>query len=62
MRCGTQLVNEGENVSQMISACGEPTWNNGSTVFYKNKDSDGMNYTIHVGDSGLIDDIQFSRG
>jgi hypothetical protein len=62
MRCGTHLINEGDNVARMVALCGQPTTNTFSNVTYINKDGDGMNYYIHVDTNGIIDDIQFSRG
>lgn len=61
MRCGTQLINEGDTYGELIATCGQPTSDTLSTVIYINKDGDGMNYYIHCDNSGAIDDIKFSR-
>jgi len=61
MRCGTHLINEGGNVSHMLSLCGQPTYSNFSTYYYENKDGDGMHYIVHVNSSGFIDNIEFNR-
>lgn len=62
MRCGTKLINEGDSVARMLDVCGQPTVNRGQYVVYINKDQDGMTYTIHSNEMGIIDDITFSRG
>ena len=60
MRCGSELVSEGDTVSNMIALCGTPQ-GFGQDLRYLNKDSDGMNYYIHASGSGIIDSIKFSR-
>jgi len=55
MRCGTHLINEGDTISRMISACGTPSQNNYSDVIYDNLN--GWKYHIHVGPDGIIDNI-----
>ncbi len=62
MRCGTHLINEGDNIARVIQLCGEPSYNNYSMVVYSNKDGDGMDYSLHVNASGIVDSITFSRG
>ncbi len=62
MRCGTSLVNEGDNVARMVALCGEPTYNYGQSIGYINKDGHGMDYFIHTDANGVIDNITFNRG
>ncbi len=63
MRCGTHIIQEGDDVTLLIQYCGIgelTTWSSGTHV-YVNKDGDGMNYYVHVGDNGIIDRITFHR-
>jgi len=61
MRCGNELILEGDTVIKMTKVCGQPD-QYGQNIIYLNKDSDGMNYFIHSDAAGIIDDIQSSRG
>jgi len=61
MRCGNILITEGDQKVQLLQACGQPSSNDGSVIIYLNKDRDGMNYYIHTGTDGTIDNITFSR-
>lgn len=61
-RCGTHLINEGDDVSRMVDLCGEPEYSRGQTKTYINKDGNGMDYTVHVDSNGVIDDVEFNRG
>jgi len=56
IRCGNQLINEGDTISRLLEACGTPSQNNFSNVIYNNKD--GWRYQIHVGPDGIIDNIE----
>jgi hypothetical protein len=60
IRCGNDLVLEGDSVAKLIQVCGQPN-QDGQNIVYINKNNDGMNYSIHVDSNGIIDDIQFSR-
>ncbi len=61
IRCGNELILEGESIVKLVEVCGQPQ-QLGQNIIYINKDSDGMNYYIHVNANGIIDDIQASRG
>ena len=61
MRCGNQLILEGDRVEKVISACGEPTSDSLSTLGYHNLDGSGMSYYIHI-DNGVVERIDFTRG
>ena len=63
MRCGNELIMEGDNQQKVLQYCGIPAlihW--GDTWTYVNYEGHGMTYTIHFGTDGLIDSINFSRG
>ncbi len=61
MRCGANLILEGDTTQKMISFCGTPSSNTINDISYTNKDGDGGNYYIHVDNNGIINDIEFSR-
>lgn len=60
MRCGNALILEGDHVSKLIRACGEPTsrYDRGH-LFYHN--ADGGNDIITVSETGFITDVSFTR-
>ncbi len=62
MRCGTNLINEGDSRMRMLELCGSPSENTFSNITYLNKDNDGMNYYVHIDSNGIIDGINYSRG
>lgn len=62
MRCSGQIIDEGSSVTRMLELCGDPSYNNLSTIIYMNKDGDGMNYYIHVNEVGMVDAIEYRRG
>ena len=61
MRCGNNLILEGDSVVKMTQICGQPQ-QTGQNIIYINKDKDGMNYYIHADANGIIDNVKFSRG
>ena len=61
MRCGSELVNEGDDVTTLVSLCGQPTAQTNANLVYVNPNNDGMTYYIHVDQSGTIENISFSR-
>jgi hypothetical protein len=62
MRCGTHLITEGDSATKAVQLCGNPSFDNYSTIIYTNKDGDGANYTLHVNGAGMIDSVTFSIG
>lgn len=62
MRCSGNIISEGDNAARVLDLCGLPTQNNFSTMVYKNKDRDGMDYYVHFNASGFVDSISFNRG
>ena len=61
MRCGTQLINEGDTRHRVLALCGTPDADSYSTMLYLNHQGAGMNYELHIGSSGYVDRISYSR-
>lgn len=61
MRCGTQLINDGDTRHRVLALCGTPDGDSYSTMLYLNPRGDGMNYELHIGSSGHVDRISYSR-
>lgn len=61
MSCGGQFIDEGDSYIHMLDVCGQPDYDTQSNIIYLNKDGYGMNYYIHCGPDGVIDDIQYDR-
>ena len=59
MRCGTQLITEGDSISKAIKYCGKPTFRY-QNFFYYQKNS-GFQYTLVVGPTGTIKNINVKR-
>lgn len=65
MRCGGQLIMEGDSVSKVVRYCGTPTWQQnpiayGDASIWQYSMDDGMTYTLLL-KQGVVYSVQFSR-